>query len=82
MPRKTDATFDARAAFEILLRRAIDRGASDIHLDPEAEGYAVRWRIDGLLEDVDAPDTVAGEGLVNHHPVCAGVHGLVHHAGV
>lgn len=35
-----------------LLVNAIERGASDIHLESEAEGMRVRFRIDGMLREV------------------------------
>lgn len=34
---------------EILLVRAVNARATDIHIDPELEGYSVRMRIDGRL---------------------------------
>lgn len=48
-----------------LLRRAIDAGASDVHLDPDDNGLRVRFRIDGILESVEhlplaiAPNVIA-----------------------
>jgi type II secretory ATPase GspE/PulE/Tfp pilus assembly ATPase PilB-like protein len=36
-----------------LLRRAVAAGASDIHVDPEPEGFVVRFRRDGLLKVVE-----------------------------
>jgi general secretion pathway protein E len=38
-----------------ILARAIERGASDIHLEPYEKTLRVRYRIDGVLEDVEAP---------------------------
>jgi type IV pilus assembly protein PilB len=35
-----------------LLVNAIERGASDIHMEPEPDGMRVRFRIDGLLREV------------------------------
>lgn len=35
-----------------LLVNAIERGASDIHMEPEPEGMRVRFRIDGMLREV------------------------------
>ncbi len=35
-----------------LLVNAIERGASDIHMEPEPTGLRVRFRIDGLLREV------------------------------
>ena len=38
-----------------ILARAIERGASDIHLEPYEKILRVRYRIDGVLEDVEGP---------------------------
>ncbi|MCL1926512.1 MAG: type II secretion system ATPase GspE [Syntrophorhabdaceae bacterium] len=38
-----------------ILARAIERGASDIHIEPYEKIMRVRYRIDGVLEDVEAP---------------------------
>ena len=38
-----------------ILARAIERGASDIHIEPYEKIIRVRYRIDGILEDVEAP---------------------------
>jgi type II secretory ATPase GspE/PulE/Tfp pilus assembly ATPase PilB-like protein len=39
-----------------LVRLAVDREASDIHLEPTAEGLRVRLRLDGILHDQDPID--------------------------
>jgi len=38
-----------------VIARAIERGASDIHLEPYEKNFRVRYRIDGVLHDVDSP---------------------------
>jgi general secretion pathway protein E len=38
-----------------VMARAIERGASDIHLEPYEKALRVRYRIDGVLEDVESP---------------------------
>jgi len=38
-----------------VIARAIERGASDIHLEPYEKSLRVRYRIDGVLHDVDSP---------------------------
>jgi type II secretory ATPase GspE/PulE/Tfp pilus assembly ATPase PilB-like protein len=42
----------ATQVVEALLAAANDAGASDVHLQPTAEGLLVRWRIDGVLQPV------------------------------
>ncbi len=38
--------------FNFLLVNAIERGASDIHMESEPEGMRIRFRIDGMLREV------------------------------
>jgi len=35
-----------------LLRAAREQGVSDVHLQPTGDGLEVRWRLDGVLQDV------------------------------
>ena len=37
---------------DILIEYAYDNGASDIHIEPEKDGSIVRFRIDGILQEV------------------------------
>ncbi|HSR13314.1 MAG TPA: ATPase, T2SS/T4P/T4SS family, partial [Thermodesulfobacteriota bacterium] len=39
----------------LIITRAIERRASDIHLEPFEEQFRVRYRIDGVLHDVESP---------------------------
>lgn len=39
----------------LLMRKAVESGASDIHIEPFEARLRIRFRIDGLLQDVDAP---------------------------
>jgi general secretion pathway protein E len=39
----------------LLLAEAVDAGASDVHLEAEARGASVRYRIDGALHPAPAP---------------------------
>jgi type II secretory ATPase GspE/PulE/Tfp pilus assembly ATPase PilB-like protein len=55
---------DARVLVEKMLQEAVRRGASDIHLEPTAEGYEVRLRVDGLLEVAARHDHAAGRAMV------------------
>jgi len=38
-----------------VIARGIERGASDIHLEPYEKTLRVRYRIDGILEEVESP---------------------------
>ncbi|HEX8199352.1 MAG TPA: ATPase, T2SS/T4P/T4SS family, partial [Isosphaeraceae bacterium] len=45
---------------ELLLAEAHGVGASDVHVQPAAEGLEIRWRIDGVLHGVGmVPATLA-----------------------
>ncbi len=46
-----DAGDDAMALSEELLRAAVMRQASDIHIDPSREDMRIRLRVDGVLEE-------------------------------
>ncbi len=60
--QREDVAGDARALRELaeeaptvefvnnLLAQAVEQRASDIHIEPEAQGFAVRFRIDGVLQ--------------------------------
>lgn len=47
--RSAQAVTYATEAVDLILRAAADLRASDIHLQPTAEGLEVRWRLDGVL---------------------------------
>ncbi len=49
---------------EVLLEHAVAIGASDIHLDFQANGLAVRYRIDGVLSQIAAFPVDSGHRLI------------------
>ena len=55
---------DARVLVDELLNAAARRLASDVHVEPTAEGYEVRYRVDGLLETVGRYDRDTGRSIV------------------
>ena len=55
---------DARPLVESMLEEAARRGASDVHVEPTARGYEVRYRVDGLLETVQTLDLATGRSVV------------------
>ena len=55
---------DARPVVDAILRQAVDRRASDVHVEPMASGYEVRLRVDGLLETVARHDANTGRAIV------------------
>lgn len=56
---------DTPQTVDRLLEEALRQRASDIHFEPTAQGYEVRYRIDGLLENVARFDPAVGKSLVN-----------------
>lgn len=55
---------DARPLVDDILRDAVARRASDIHVEPTACGYEVRMRVDGLLETVCTHQKDTGRAIV------------------
>lgn len=39
----------------LIITKAVEKGASDIHIEPYEDALYVRYRIDGILQDADAP---------------------------
>lgn len=48
-----------------LLAVAIDNRASDVHFEPEREGFAVRFRIDGILHPIETLNTNIQEQVIS-----------------
>ncbi len=60
------ATFpDVRPMVDSLIARALDRRASDIYIEPVADSFQIRFRIDGLLETIESLPSETGESIVN-----------------
>jgi general secretion pathway protein E len=55
---------DARPIVDQIIGQAASRRASDVHVEPMADRYEVRLRIDGLLETVAAHDPTVGRAIV------------------
>ncbi len=49
---EADAEHPTAAAVDLLLARAWRWGASDVHVSPTADAFVVRFRLDGVLEEV------------------------------
>ncbi len=54
-----------------LLREALARGASDIHLDATEQGGRVRFRVDGILKDARDTDSATHAALIARCKVLA-----------
>jgi type II secretory ATPase GspE/PulE/Tfp pilus assembly ATPase PilB-like protein len=62
---------DVRPAVDLFLAEAIKKRASDIHVEPTADGYELRFRIDGLLETARKFDPALGRAVVTRLMVMA-----------
>lgn len=62
---------DAIALADELLRAAITRQASDIHIDPARDDVRVRLRVDGVLEEYRRLPTAAHAALISRIKVLA-----------
>jgi type IV pilus assembly protein PilB len=55
----------------LILTTAVGRGASDIHLEPYEKEFRVRFRIDGVLQNVMAPPIKLKEAMVSRVKIMA-----------
>ena len=54
-----------------LIQKAAEGGASDIHIEPFEGQLKVRYRIDGLLREVDAPPTQSTAAVISRVKIMA-----------
>jgi general secretion pathway protein E len=72
VPRSTNGDYpDARPIVDDLLDNAVRNRASDIHIEPTADGYEIRLRVDGLLETATKYDQITGRSIVSRLMVMA-----------
>jgi type IV pilus assembly protein PilB len=64
---------DAVAASEDVLRAAMLRQASDIHLEPAREGLRIRFRVDGVLEEYKRLPPARQAGILSRFKVLGGL---------
>jgi general secretion pathway protein E len=62
---------DVRPLVDSLLSDAIRQTASDVHVEPAADGYELRLRIDGILETSRKLEQAAGRAVVTRLMVMA-----------
>ncbi len=58
---------------DLLLERAFEVGATDIHLDPVSDGLKIRLRVDGLLHDVLRCNSTIAPQIVSRIKLLAGM---------
>ena len=54
-----------------LLAAAIERGASDVHVEPYDQEFRVRFRIDGMLHPVAAPSVALRDAVISRLKIMA-----------
>ncbi|MEZ5512451.1 MAG: GspE/PulE family protein [Steroidobacteraceae bacterium] len=54
-----------------LIANAVSRKASDIHIEPSDRALAVRYRIDGMLQDIDPPPAQFRSAVVSRIKILA-----------
>jgi general secretion pathway protein E len=59
------------AAVDYLLHYAFDQRASDIHLEPRAQDGVIRFRIDGILHDIETVPVVVHGAITSRIKVLA-----------
>ena len=64
MTAEAPVLHDVRPLVDSLLTDAIRQTASDIHVEPAADGYELRFRIDGILETNRKLDPAIGRAVV------------------
>ena len=55
----------------VLLSRAVEAGASDIHIEPREEALVIRFRVDGILQPVMTLDRQIRDSLVSRVKILA-----------
>ncbi|MGR9044370.1 MAG: type II secretion system ATPase GspE [Gammaproteobacteria bacterium] len=55
----------------LILQRAIESRASDIHIEPFEQKLKVRLRIDGVLQDIDAPPVASTAAVLSRIKIMA-----------
>ena len=64
-------TPDAREIVDRILSEAVRLRASDIHIEPTAQGFEIRYRVDGLLQTAAKYDAATGRSVVGRLMVLA-----------
>ncbi|MGA2443694.1 MAG: ATPase, T2SS/T4P/T4SS family [Tepidisphaeraceae bacterium] len=71
MTAATSALPDVRPLVDLLLSEALRQRASDIHVEPAADFYDVRFRVDGVLETYKKLEPSVGRAVVTRMMVMA-----------
>jgi type IV pilus assembly protein PilB len=74
-PADTAAVDDAPIVrfVDLLIAKAVQERASDIHVEPSSDGLRVRFRVDGVLRDAMFPPKSLQAGILSRIKVMAGL---------
>lgn len=72
-PEPAAGAAPATSYIDALLRRALAEGASDIHIEPFADGPVARFRLDGVLHRREPPPPGIFEAVVSRLKVMGGM---------
>jgi len=64
---------DPHTVADVLLRRAFDHRATDVHLDPTPAGVRIRFRVDGRLQDIVPIPAAARQNVMSRIKIRAGM---------
>lgn len=65
---------EAVSAVDFFMKKALDLGASDVHLQPERNRLLVRYRIDGVMHDVGQYSSEIVPNILARLKLAAGMH--------
>ena len=65
---------EAVTAVDFMMRQALDLGASDVHLQPERNRLLVRYRMDGVMQDVGQYSLDIVPNILARLKLAAGMH--------
>lgn len=65
---------EAVSAVDFFMKKALDLGASDVHLQPERNRLLVRYRIDGVMHDVGQYSAEIVPNILARLKLAAGMH--------
>jgi general secretion pathway protein E len=54
-----------------IVQRAVDARASDIHIEPFADALKIRYRVDGILKEVDSPPVRSTAAIISRVKIMA-----------
>jgi type IV pilus assembly protein PilB len=58
---------------DLLIARAVQDRASDVHVEPASDGLRIRFRVDGVMHEVMQPPKVLQSGIISRIKVMADI---------